>query len=261
MLKAEGDMHSLAEATRPCSRRLCLLALVGSVLTLQACASPRSQLQNTPERFGLSTEDEALFYKFRDIPKGGNLRVDATYQTDMRQTVYLPNGELFSPVLGNIGKGGQNSAYIGDEKHGLPLPKYLRYQRFSKDIARPLTGHPWYKQGYDGPPEVDVIVPVATRIPDEVLDRIRKYRGGLKLKLRLTPETILVGWQVQNGKNYPWRKDQNGRAYATDEDVMIGGDFCEKQIIYRMVDGKIQQVVRKGWQIDPRTGRKTETDF
>lgn len=121
------------------------MALAGSALALQACAaSPRRQTQNAPERFGLSTEDKALLYKFRDIPKGGSLRVDATYQTDMRQTVYLPNGKLFSPVLGNIGKGGQNSAYMGDEKHGLPLPKYLRYQWFSKDIPRPLTGHPWF---------------------------------------------------------------------------------------------------------------------
>ncbi len=108
---------------------------------------------------------------------------------------------------------------------------------------------------------MDVIVPVATRIPDEVLDRIRKYKGSLKLKLRMTPETILVGWEIRNGKNYPWKKDEYGRSYATDEDIMIGGDFCEKQILFRMIDGKLQQIRRKGWQIDPKTGQKIEMDY
>jgi len=238
-------------------RRKSLIFL--TILPLWGCAVGSQQ---SSERFGLSEEDKALRHKFRGISGGGELLVSATYDTDMRQLVYQPNGKLFAPLLGIYSpKKSGTSAYFGDEKYGLPIPKYLRYQRFSEAIPKKFEGRYWDEQGYQGPPEVDIIVPVATRIPDEVLDRIRKYKGSLKLKLRMTPETILVGWEIRHGKNYPWKKDEYGRSYATDEDIMIGGDFCEKQILFRMINGKLQQIRRKGWQIDPKTGRKIETDF
>ena len=243
-------------------RRAALLALAGLSAglgaTVTACAAPEPT--PPPQRLGLSVEDQALQYKFRGIPKGGELRVDATFDTQGRQVVTLPSGGLFGPAMGGIARGGRTSGYFGDEKYGLPLPKSLRYQRFADDAPR-WNNH--YSRGpmFKGPFVVDVTVPVASRIPDAVLDRIRQYHGSLKLKLRFTRETLLVGWQIMNGKSYPWKRDQNGRAYATDEDVMIGGDFCEKQIIYRMINGKVQQIRRNGWQIDPKTGQKVETDF
>ncbi len=192
----------------------------------------------------------------------GELLVSATYDTDMRQLVYQPNGKLFSPLLGiYFPEKSGTSAYFGDEKYGLPLPKYLRYQRFSEAIPKKFEGRYWDEQGYQGPPEVDVIVPVATRIPDEVLERIRKYKGSLKLKLRMTPETILVGWEIRNGKNYPFKLDERGNAYATDEDKMVGGDFCEKRVVWKLVGGRIKHLPVKGWQIDPKTGKKIEMDY
>lgn len=143
------------------------------------------------------------------------------------------------------------------------MPRVLRMLRYSSgaainrkwDYAKKVDEEP----PYFGAPAVDVTVPVASRIPDALLERIRQYKGSLKL--RFTRETLLVGWQVQNGKSYPWRRDNNGRAYATDEDVMIGGDFCEQQRVYCMIDGTVRQEWRKGSQIDPRTGHKVETDF
>jgi len=141
------------------------------------------------------------------------------------------------------------------------LPKYLRYQRFSEDIPKTKAGIYWDEQDYDGPPEVDVIVPVATRIPDEVLDRIRKYKGGLMLKLRMTPETILVGWQVINGKNYPYKRDEIGNRLINDSELMIGGDFCEARSVNEKINGKWILVHKKGWQIDPKTGKKIEMDY
>lgn len=217
-----------------------------------------------------SGADEALRYKFRGIG-GGELLLSSTFDTHGTFATYNANGTVFHALTPSVpgGMRGLNArmSYFGDEKSGgLPVPKTLRYVRYPEDAqSNPEWRAAQYRgdfpKPYLGAPIVDVIVPVASRIPDEVLDRIRKYKGGLILKLRLTPETILVGWQMQNGKSYPWRTDANGRAYATDEDVMIGGDFCEKQVVYRMIDGKVQQVRRKGWQIDPNTGQRIETDF
>ena len=238
-------------------RRKSLIVL--TTLPLWGCAVGTQQ---SSERFGLSAEDEALRHKFRGISKGGELYINATYPTNMRQVVYQPNGKLFGPALGSYGPGGASrSAYFGDEKYGLPIPKYLRYQRFSAAIPKKLPGHYWHEQGYEGPPEVDVIVPVATRIPDEVLDRIRKYKGSLKLKLRMTPETILVGWQVRNGKNYPYKRDEIGNRLINDSELMIGGDFCEARSVNEKVNGKWILVHKKGWQIDPKTGKKIEMDY
>ncbi len=237
-------------------RRKSLIVL--TTLPLWGCAVGTQQ---SSERFGLSAEDKALRHKFRGISKGRELYIDATYNTQMRQVVTRPDGIIFVPAMGNFGpKKPGISGYFGDEKYGLPVPKYLRYQRFSEHAPR--TGSDYGRRPmFEGQFIVDVIVPVATRIPDEVLDRIRKYQGALKLKLRMTPETILAGWEIRNGKNYPWKKDEYGRSYATDDDIMIGGDFCEKQILFRMINGKLQQIRRKGWQIDPKTGKKIEMNY
>ncbi|VUZ22916.1 Uncharacterised protein, partial [uncultured Comamonas sp.] len=128
-------------------------------------------------------------------------------------------------------------------------------------IPKKYPGHYWFRQGYQGPPEVDVIVPVATRIPDEVLDRIRKYKGSLKLKLRMTPETILVGWQVRNGRNYPYKRDEIGNRLIHDSELMIGGDFCEARSVNEKINGQWVLIHKKGWQFDPKTGQKMEMDY
>ncbi len=88
------------------ARRNSLLAL--ATLPLWGCTA---HTPSSSERFGLSAEDEALRKKFRGIPRGGELLVSATYDTDMRQSVFQPNGKLFGPLLGGYS------------------PKKKRYQR------------------------------------------------------------------------------------------------------------------------------------
>ena len=237
-------------------RRKSLIFL--TILPLWGCAVGSQQ---SSERFGLSAEDEALRHKFRGISKGGELYIDATYNTQMRQVVTRPDGVFFSPAMGNFGpKRPVVSAYFGDEKYGLPVPKYLRYQRFSEHAPR--TGSDYGRRPmFEGQFIVDVIVPVATRIPDEVLERIRKYKGSLKLKLRMTPETILVGWEIARMKDFPHKIDNFGKRIITDDDLMIGGDFCEKQVYTGYINGKAHRIVQQGWQIDPKTGKKIEMDY
>lgn len=210
-------------------------------------------------------EPDAERNRYRGIAGGGELFIDADYDTRGRNIVYTAGGEVFA--RGSYGpKLSTTRGYFGDEKSGgLPLPGSLRMLRYPDDAERnprwrgyePLAKQPEFL----GPPRVDVTVPVASRIPDAVLDRIRRYGGSLKLKLRLTREMLLVGWEVINGKSYPFKRDQWGNAYVTDEDVLIGGDFSQARVVTRLVNGRLEDFRVKGWQINPKTGQKIETDF
>ena len=43
----------------------------------------------------------------------------------------------------------------------------------------------------------DYTIPVASRIPDEVLREIRSRGGALRLKFRLKPDGVLFGWDIE----------------------------------------------------------------
>lgn len=61
----------------------------------------------------------------------------------------------------------------------------------------------------------DYIVPVANRIPDDVIREIRKNGGGLRLKFRLKPDGVLFGWDIERFSG------------GLPRHSMPGGDFLE----------------------------------
>jgi hypothetical protein len=63
----------------------------------------------------------------------------------------------------------------------------------------------------------DYTIPVAGRIPDDVLHDIRAHGGGLRLKFRLKPDGVLFGWDIERA------------APLGDVSIfeMPGGDFLE----------------------------------
>lgn len=234
--------------------------LGGCLMTQREAGRGRSGPASNP-----NNPDAALKYKFRGI-YGGELRVGASFVTH-NSYIYTPNGYLFNIGSGSFSpRGGGVSGYGGSVAGDrLMVPKYLRYMRYPDDAKR-IPNKNIYASGpppCEGEPLVDVIVPVASRIPDEVLDRIRQYKGSsLALRLRITPETLLVGWEIKLGRDYPFKKDKAGNAYATDEDIMVGGDFLHARPRYVLQsNGNTEMVHQKGWQLDPKTGRKFETDF
>ena len=110
---------------------------------------------------------------------------------------------------------------------------------------------------YEGKIVKDVTVPVASRIPDDLLEDLRRDpKGVLRLKLRIHPDTLLVGWDIERRPGFdPKNRDQFGEAvYVAPVHSFVGGDFREAKIF----NG---QAVRKGWYIHPKTGQKTETEF
>ena len=87
----------------------------------------------------------------------------------------------------------------------------------------------------------DYTVPVASRIPDAVLDEIRKNGGMLRLKIRLKDNGIAIGWDIEKAvpiPNLPAGYTGSKRAI---EYIMPGGDFREAQIY----NGKITD---PGWE-------------
>lgn len=231
------------------ARRRILRSLPALVVLSTGCHS------DSPSSATGKDPDTALHHKFRGI-RGGERRIDA-FKKEAGVALYLESGLLFD--AGVFNKGAKTSGYGGGSAGDqLAVPKTLRLVRYSEDSRRRGGIR---EPAYDGTPILDVTVPVAERIPDEVLDRIRKYKGSLILKFRIHPKTLMVAWEVRNGRSYPFKRDEWGNAYTTDEDDMVGGDFCERRVQNRIIDGRSVLVESKGWYIDPETGQRMEADF
>lgn len=68
---------------------------------------------------------------------------------------------------------------------------------------------------YGGDVAGDYTILVARRIPDDVIDDIRKHGGGLRLKFRLKKDGVMFGWDIERDGGGISRFD------------MPGGDFLE----------------------------------
>lgn len=111
---------------------------------------------------------------------------------------------------------------------------------------------PW---GSDYGDEVvgDYDIAVGERIPQDVVDSVRKDGGGLRVKFRLSKDGVYFGWDIQR-LGRPGGSQSNNKDAPPPHLWLVGGDFREAHIF----NG---QVVRKGWYIDKKTGQKIETDF
>jgi hypothetical protein len=234
-------------------RRWALVGLLTAVLPQWACSQDGKGSTMKANSYDTSDEDTALRSRFKGI-KGGELRVDGLVPTGP-VALFLENGRVFQRKSGYGPRGGTTSSYGGSGAgDSLVVPKTLRMIRYAEG-SRPVNLTTPFV-AFDGAVVADVTVPVASRIPDEALDTARRFGGGMRLKLRLTHETILVGWDVINYPDFqPGKRDQFG-VLLTGPAVYhaVGGDFREAEI----VNGK---AVRKGWYIDPKTGQKIETDL
>lgn len=233
---------------RKANRALALLSVLAALPQL-ACSQKEAAPMKPPTP--LSAEDAALKHKFRGM-RGGELRVDSTFETDSVVIINVDSGYLLNVGMGVFVPGGSTVSSYGGNVDGdrLAVPKHLRMMRYP-ETSRLLSR---YKFPYfDGTPIVDVTVPVAERIPEEALDDLRRHGGGLRLKLRITPETLLVGWDI--ARSDPPIKSLSGTPiFGPTRYSWIGGDFREAI----RFNGR---VVEKGWYIDPKTGQRIETDF
>ncbi len=191
----------------------------------------------------LSAEDEQLKRKFQGL-RGGQLRVDSLFQVE-GLNIFDEDGYLFfahsrlTPPDGRI-----TSSYGAD----FGVPKFLRFEwrdKIEKEpdgaLKRGLPGRAYYGGNILG----NYTVPVASRIPDSLLEDKRRNGGGFRLKIRIHPDGPLIGWDLERGVG----TGPDGSKFHH-----AGGDFQEAYIY----NGK---VLRKGWFIHPKTGHRIETDY
>jgi hypothetical protein len=75
---------------------------------------------------------------------------------------------------------------------------------------------------YGGEIQGDYTIPVASRIPEAVIQDIRAKGGGLRLKFRLKPDGVLFGWDIERSVPVP-----GVTAYRATVIEMPGGDFLD----------------------------------
>jgi hypothetical protein len=135
------------------------------------------------------------------------LVVDAVPGADMRGVVFYDDRgqQILSSSL--VSRRNRGIAALG----GGRVP--LTVRAIWRDNPKPV----WEKGGigYEGPIIGDYTIPIAERIPNEVLQNIRLHGGALRLKFRLKPDGVLFGWDIER---------PGGGISKFD---MPGGDFLE----------------------------------
>ena len=230
------------EASNPPVSSLRRTLLLAGIITLSSCSSGGRRTPPEPTE-PLSAEDELLKHKFRGL-RGGQLRVDSLFQVK-GLNIFDEDGYLFfahsrlTPPDGRI-----TSSYGAD----FGVPKFLRFEwrdKIEKEpdgaLKRGLPDRAYYGGNILG----NYTVPVASRIPDALLEDKRRNGGGFRLKIRIHPDGPLIGWDLERGVG----TGPDGSKFHH-----AGGDFQEAYIY----NGK---VLRKGWFIHPKTGRRIETDY
>ena len=217
-----------------------LLALCAALLAGCSGSAGRRPLPVQPP---LSAEDEALKRKFRGL-EGGQLRVDSLFVVT-GLNIFEEHGWLFFAAARMTPPRGRATASYGAD---FGVPKFLRVEWRDKiemepdgALKRGLPGDAFYGGTILG----NYTVPVASRIPDSLLEDKRRNGGGFRLKIRIHPDGPLIGWDLERAPG----SAPDGSKYHH-----AGGDFQEAYIF----NGK---ALRKGWYIHPKTGERFETDF
>lgn len=275
---------------RPLSGVVLPAMVLATALAASACAV-RRPAPAIDDSANLSAEDRQLRHKFRGI-YGGVLRIDAASRKE-RVTITSETGSyIASPSLLGPG-GGANLTYAG---RSMPVPKAVHVTWREGDVTYQYSSARWTGGTIIG----DYTVPVAERIPDEILDYIRRNGGALRVKIRLIDDGVLIGWDVE--ERVPLKTPGAGNYLRY---TLPGGDFKEARPAQPIWDGhrfislpssmplplsaeneailekyrlmlvgkeggirtipptpsNYRRVWEKGWYIDKHTGQKIETDY
>ncbi|MGX5649477.1 hypothetical protein ACWKW4_04370 [Hydrogenophaga borbori] len=142
--------------------------------------------------------------RFRGI--GLVLVVDAVPGTEMEGVVFYSDKEMPIYASSIVARRNRSIMALG----GMRTPESVRVV-WRKNGRYDYSHATWYGGTILG----DHTIPVAARIPDEVLRDIRAKGGALRLKFRLKPDGVLFGWDIERPGGGISRFD------------MPGGDFLE----------------------------------
>ncbi|WP_265283867.1 hypothetical protein [Verminephrobacter aporrectodeae] len=209
----------------------------GAYILLKTKVPPEKVINLTPE-------DKMLIHKYRGI-HGGASYISAVGEDKKNVTMLDQNGRVWHSDFSMGGGRGIHSTY--PEAMSIPRILHVTWRTADAEQRKNRNGVRNVLAGFEGGTILgDYTVQVASRIPDEVLDFIRKNGSSLlRLKIRLADHAVLVGWDVEE-----WYTAKGGRTFRY---VMPGGDFREPQIKYG-------EIIERGWMIMP-DGKKVEMDW
>lgn len=213
--------------------------LASATMLLSGCVQSEDDKRAKQGLPPLTEAQQRLSHKFRGM-RGGQLVVDAFGVKDA-VTIFDELGRVFYSS-GSLSRRNR-SIYSYGAEFGVPVTLRATWRREGLEVEGVIQNsiRPSGQYGiFTGGTVIgDYTVPVADRIPEEVLEGMRNEVGGFRLKIRLHDDGCLIGWDLSRGFNLQY---------------LAGGDFREADI----ENGK---VLRKGWYIDPKTGQRIETDF
>jgi hypothetical protein len=209
---------------------------------------------------GLSSRNRSKY----DFPGRVPLKIRVVWRTDFRLKSQLSRGN--SSRYDEYGRDMLSSAMYVTAVDS-ETQEIAKRQAVSKNTGVPHYG-PWGSD-YRGELAGDYTVDVAARIPDAVLQDLRRQRGNLRLKFRLKPDGVLFGWDIERG----------GGGVSLFSHA--GGDFRETGIAYELpgystpdspqaqaalhsgeyyLPPKSKMIWRKGWEVKP-DGSRVTTDY
>lgn len=224
-------------------------AALTCALVCGAC-TPHAETETAIISQPLSVEDQALVKRFSVLKGGGEFVIDSIATQSGVLDVLDEKGRHIEG--GSFREGTNSKASYGSN---FGVPKALRViWRTGEGIRMKMDISAGAWEG--GVISWDQTIPVAERIPDELLEDLRKNGGGLRLKIRLHDEGVLLGWDIERRPGYdPNKREADGSPrYVAAVHSSVGGDFQEAKIF----NG---QTIRKGWYIHPKTSERIETDF
>ncbi|MDB5796888.1 MAG: hypothetical protein JWP36_790 [Paucimonas sp.] len=142
------------------------------------------------------------------------LRLDAAVPKEGVTITSETGARIAAPAL--LGLNRVDNRTYTDRRRPVPTEIHVTWRE--GEYSRAPEGGRWIGGRLVG----DYRVPVAERIPDELLDYIRRNGGALRLKIRLKDDGVLIGWDVEE-----WYTTKYGRGLRW---VRPGGDFREAQI-------------------------------
>lgn len=181
-----------------------MLKLVGAWPWLTACAAPLAGNREDPQQ------------RFKGV--GIILVVDAVTSAEMRGVMFYDDqGQQFF-----------SSSLVAHRNRGILSFNGTRVPLSVRAMWGEGRQYHYGTASWDGGSVLgDYTVPVAERIPDEVLADIRAHGGGLRLKFRLKPDGVLLGWDIERSLPIPGCDPRANATCRATHFFSPGGDFLE----------------------------------
>ena len=112
------------------------------------------------------------------------------------------------------------------------IPIELRVTWRDQDLKNPVYSNNHRESWTGGKVTGTFVIPVADRIPDDLLDDLRRVpKGSLRIKVRLHREGVLLGWDIERRPGFNAQKSREGQHYPPAYSH-TGGDFKESRLAY-----------------------------